>query len=190
MQMLEEQPDGTAATIADAVPLPADARAAEQWSRAAAGPGTGAAVLSAAALAACGGGGGAEVPPPAGPPPSGVDASRFLTQASFGLRDVGEVSALQAQGFEAWLSRQFGLPAASHVSYLEAWAARRGRNQPVEEASYEAIWQQWLTGEDQLRGRVSWALLQIFVISNIAPDIRPFAMSSYMDMLNRNAFGN
>ncbi|MFX8051577.1 DUF1800 family protein, partial [Acinetobacter baumannii] len=53
-----------------------------------------------------------------------------------------------------------------------------------------AVWQQWLTGEDQLRARVSWALLQIFVISNIAPDIRPAAMSSYMDMLNRNAFGN
>ncbi|MFX8156614.1 DUF1800 family protein, partial [Acinetobacter baumannii] len=59
-----------------------------------------------------------------------------------------------------------------------------------EEMSYEAVWQQWLTGEDQLRARVSWALLQIFVISNIAPDIRPAAMSSYMDMLNRNAFGN
>jgi uncharacterized protein (DUF1800 family) len=28
------------------------------------------------------------------------------------------------------------------------------------------------------------------VISNIAPDIRPYAMSSYWDMLNRNAFGN
>ena len=28
------------------------------------------------------------------------------------------------------------------------------------------------------------------VISNIAPDIRPHAMSSYMDLLNRNAFGN
>jgi uncharacterized protein (DUF1800 family) len=32
--------------------------------------------------------------------------------------------------------------------------------------------------------------LQIFVISNVAPDIRAVAMSSYMDMLNRNAFGN
>lgn len=28
------------------------------------------------------------------------------------------------------------------------------------------------------------------VISNIAPDIRPYAMSSYLDLLNRNAFGN
>jgi uncharacterized protein (DUF1800 family) len=56
--------------------------------------------------------------------------------------------------------------------------------------SYEAVWQQWLNGSDQLRGRVTFALGQILVISNIAPDIRPYAMSSYMDMLNRNAFGN
>ena len=56
--------------------------------------------------------------------------------------------------------------------------------------SYEAVWQQWLSGPDQLRGRVSFALGQIMVISNIAPDLRPYAMSSYLDMLNRNAFGN
>jgi uncharacterized protein (DUF1800 family) len=80
------------------------------------------------------------------------------------------------------------------MDYLNS---QRGRDQKPgekpqlsEEMSYEAIWQQWLKGEDQLRARVSWALLQIFVISNIAPDIRPAAMSSYMDMLNRNAFGN
>jgi uncharacterized protein (DUF1800 family) len=37
---------------------------------------------------------------------------------------------------------------------------------------------------------VAFALSEIVVISNIAPDLRPYAMSSYMDMLNRNAFGN
>jgi uncharacterized protein (DUF1800 family) len=51
-------------------------------------------------------------------------------------------------------------------------------------------WQQWLAGADQLRARMSFALSQILVISNIAPDIKPYAMSSYMDLLNRNAFGN
>lgn len=177
------------ATAAPAAAAPATTATLNATASTAASAGLSA--LAAAALAACGGGGSADEPTaPSGPPPSAVDASRFLTQASFGLRSVDDVAALQAQGFEAWLNRQFSLQAASHVSYLDGWAARRGRNRPVEEASYEAIWQQWLTGEDQLRGRVSWALLQIFVISNIAPDIRPYAMSSYMDTLNRHAFGN
>jgi hypothetical protein len=37
---------------------------------------------------------------------------------------------------------------------------------------------------------MSFALSEIFVISNIAPDLDTYAMASYMDMLNRNAFGN
>ena len=148
-----------------------------------------AAVLS---LAACGGGGGATTEPPVArpDPPTAVDATRFLTQATFGLRSLDDVAALQTQGYDAWFNRQFGLPVATHVAYLDAWKLRRNRRTAADEASYEAIWQQWLQGEDQLRGRMSWALLQIFVISNIAPDIRPYAMSSYMDMLNGHAFGN
>ena len=179
-----------------------------------AGPGAGAAAALAAAalLAACGGGGGgggggeAGSPSPATPtqpgggpqpaasPPTRRDAARFLSQSTFGATGPAQVDALVAQGFDAWLTAQFARPAALHLDYLNS---QRGRDQKPgekpylpEEASYEAIWQQWLTGEDQLRARMSWALLQIFVISNIAPDIRPVAMSSYLDMLNRNAFGN
>ncbi|MGM9485608.1 DUF1800 domain-containing protein [Roseateles sp. NT4] len=167
-----------------------------------------AALAAAALLAACGGGGGGSSDPgtatPAAPdptpsappaaPPSRRDAARFLSQASFGATGPAQVDALVSQGFDAWLTAQFARPAALHMDYLNS---QRGRDQMAgetprisEEMSYEAVWQQWLTGEDQLRARVSWALLQIFVISNIAPDIRPAAMSSYMDMLNRNAFGN
>ncbi len=172
-----------------------------------AGPAS-AALAAAALLAACGGGGGGSSDPgtatPATPdptpstppaaPPSRRDAARFLTQASFGATGPAQVDALVAQGFDAWMTAQFAKPAALHMDYLNS---QRGRDQMAgetprisEEMSYEAVWQQWLTGEDQLRARVSWALLQIFVISNIAPDIRPAAMSSYLDMLNRNAFGS
>jgi uncharacterized protein (DUF1800 family) len=122
------------------------------------------------------------------------DASRFLTQATMGIKSLAEIAALQAKGYAAWLDEQFALPAYNHSAYIEG---QRGRdNRPgekktvSEEMSYEAIWQQWLRGADQLRSRVTWALTQIFVISNIAPDIRPVAMSSYMDMLNKYAFGN
>ena len=56
---------------------------------------------------------------------------------------------------------------------LDAQRTRNEKNRATEEMSYEAVWQQWLQGDDPLRARMSWALLQIFVISNIAPDIRP-----------------
>lgn len=125
---------------------------------------------------------------------SAKDAARFLAQATFGPQSVEQIAALQAQGREAWLAAQFALPAFSHSAYLESQRGRdnkAGETKTVsEEMSYEAFWQHWLRGEDQLRARVTWALVQIFVISNIAPDIRPVAMSSYMDVLTRNAFGN
>ena len=162
------------------------------------------AASASALLAACGGGGSgvaSDLPGSGGPPPplqtvppSERDAARFLTQASFGASSPEQIAALQKQGFEAWLFEQFNKPTALHVAYLESQRGRDARpgeaRRVSEEMSYEAVWQQWLQGEDPLRGRMAWALLQIMVISNIAPDIRPHAMSSYMDMLNRNAFGN
>jgi len=180
------------ASLRDGVPEPVPAA------------GVGAAALAAGLLAACGGGGGdgassspdsapgtggtaAPAPPP--PPPSRRDAARFLSQASFGPRSVEEIDAVREQGYAAWLERQFSAPTLGHVAYLEQERSRDDNNKVRDEMSYEAVWQQWLTGEDPLRSRMSWALLQIFVISNIAPDLRPHAMSSYLDLLNQHAFG-
>ncbi len=162
------------------------------------------AASASALLAACGGGGsgvagdlpgsGGPPPPVQTVPPSERDAARFLTQASFGPTSPEQIAALQKQGFEAWLFEQFNKPTALHVAYLESQRGRDARpgeaRRVSEEMSYEAVWQQWLQGDDPLRARMAWALLQVMVISNIAPDIRPHAMSSYVDMLNRNAFGN
>lgn len=149
-------------------------------------------------LSACGGGGSDAESPNTGPaganepraPTSARDAARFLSQAGFGPRSMEEVQSLQRDGFDAWFRAQWEAPVFSHLAYLEQERHRHGRNKASDEMSYEAVWQQWLQGSDVLRSRVSWALLQIFVISNIAPDLRPHAMSSYMDLLNRHAFGN
>ncbi len=126
--------------------------------------------------------------------PSASDAARFLTQASFGMKSVQEVQALREIGYPLWLWEQINTGTMLHTSYLDQQKLRNvgddGKARETEEMSYEAIWQQWLYGADQLRGRVAFALSQIMVISNVAPDIRPYAMSSYMDMLNKNAFGN
>jgi uncharacterized protein (DUF1800 family) len=169
-------------------------------------------------LASCGGGGGSPIPVP-NPPlvfvpaselpgsggarpaepapearPSASDAARFLTQASFGIQSAAQVADTQKKGHALWLWEQFNTGTTLHVSYVDQQQWRnmdsKGRPRPDEEMSYEAIWQQWLYGPDQLRGRMAFALGQIMVISNVAPDIRPHAMSSYMDLLNRNAFGN
>ena len=169
--------------------------------------GTALAAAAAAALAACGGGADSATDSAAQAAaaqsdalgisrvPTVRDATRFLTQATFGVRSVDEVGALRELGFNRWLAAQFALEADSHLAYIEARRKERvARDNPMpracEEDSYEAMWQQWLFGKDVLRARMSWALMQIMVISNIAPDIRPHAMSSYMDMMNRNAFGN
>jgi uncharacterized protein (DUF1800 family) len=126
--------------------------------------------------------------------PSAIDAARFLTQASFGMQSTQDVQTLREKGYPLWLWEQINTGTMLHTSYLDQQKLRnvddKGKACETEEMSYEAVWQQWLFGADQLRGRVSFALSQIMVISNVAPDIRPYAMSSYMDMLNKNAFGN
>lgn len=157
-------------------------------------------VVALAALAACGGSDGPAVDvetlqgsggdAPSAKPTSERDAARLMMQATFGPRSMDEVQAAQQKGAELWLHEQFNLGFDSHVAYLDGSRTRDLDQKVRDEMSYEAVWQQWLNHPGQLRARVSWALLQIMVISNVAPDIRPYAMSSYMDMLNRNAFGN
>lgn len=118
------------------------------------------------------------------------EGARFLTQATFGPTDAAEVEQVRTVGLEQWLNHQFALEAPSHMAYLNQQSPRETDGKPREEMSYEAVWQQWLYSEAQLRARMSFALAQIFVISNVAPDLNARAMSSYFDMLNGNAFGN
>jgi uncharacterized protein (DUF1800 family) len=132
------------------------------------------------------------------PVPSAVaqaknNASRFLAQATFGPR-TADVNALIASGIDVWFAQQFAAAPRSHLTYIEEAKARRiaastdGKGDFQDTDSYQAIWQQWLWGPDQLRARMAFALSEIMVISNTAPDIYPEAMSSYMDTLNKYAF--
>lgn len=122
------------------------------------------------------------------------NAARFLAQATFGP-NAAEINNLVAIGLDAWFTQQFAMPAPSHLQYIDAAKARRlaastdGKADFADSDSYEAIWQQWLWSGDQLRARMSFALSEIMVVSNVAPDLYPEAMSSYMDTLNRHAFG-
>lgn len=116
------------------------------------------------------------------------DASRFLRQATFGAtREY--IEGLIAKGYPTWIEEQFAKPLVSHVettkadpSYIDDYFG----------PTVYSFWKQIFEGEDQLRQRVTFALSQIYVVSqaNKVVGNHPCGVSSYLDMLNRNAFGN
>jgi uncharacterized protein (DUF1800 family) len=124
-----------------------------------------------------------------------ADAWRLLTQASFGPVDA-DVSKVMAGGDAAWLDAQFALPVSA--GYLARWDADNQALQaanPANGASGNSIASQFhyhaLKSNDQLRHRVAFALSEIFVVSSV--ELKGFhsrAIAAYMDMLNRDAFGN
>ncbi len=129
------------------------------------------------------------VPPVAPGPANTQDAARFLTQATFGVTP-NELTRIRRIGFERYLDEQFNAPTTSHLAYLDA-AEQAGENVYVN-STMEAFWKKAVTGNDQLRQRVAFALSEILVISanSSAIGIEPYALSSYMDTLQNNSFGN
>ena len=160
-------------------------------------------------MAACGGGGGgssteaaAPAPttpaptapaPPAAPlvekPATRAQAARFLAQASFGATD-GQIDRLMSVGYAAWIDEQLALPASA--PHRRHWDARDAEIQLAtpgttagQEQVFESFWKQSVTGQDQLRQRVAYALSQIFVISMVDGTVgdNPRAVAAYLDML-------
>jgi len=127
-------------------------------------------------------------------PLSAVDASRFLTQATFGPTD-STVGLLRNIGVDAWLFQQVWHPVmASHRAYVDArLVALRAVNPQAQLNAthvYETFWREAATAPDQLRQRVKLALSEIFVVSMADPAIDVRGAASYFDMLGENAFGN
>ncbi|MDO9235708.1 MAG: DUF1800 domain-containing protein [Aquabacterium sp.] len=130
--------------------------------------------------------------------PSRQEATRFLTQASFGANPQ-EVAHLMAIGYDSWLNEQFAAP-TDPMSHVAAWDAS---NKAVMAANGEqrasrgevsgSFWRQALTGRDQLRQRVAFALSEIFVISvtdSCGDNGYSRGAADYLDMLGRRSFGN
>jgi uncharacterized protein (DUF1800 family) len=128
-------------------------------------------------------------PLPAGPP-SAADASRFLTQATFGPTPE-MIATVQSQGYDAWITAQFAQPIVSHLAYLDALPPiPPDEDRPFWEGR-ESFWKQAVTGPDQLRQRMAFALSEIFVVSAEDSDLYPAEpVNAYLDLLNQNAFGN
>ncbi len=126
------------------------------------------------------------------PTMSMADASRFLTQTTFGP-SYSDIVSLSNSSFESWLNRQYTLPITSMVDYTEAqgWVT----NYPLILAgsANSTMLNVMLTAPDQLRQRVAYALGQIFVVSrDVSNGIheRPVFYLDYHDMLAEHAFGN
>ena len=115
-------------------------------------------------------------------------AARLLTQATWGPT-YAEIHAVAASTADAWITQQFAQPLVPHVRWIDAKAAQ-GFISTAD--TYESFWTQALTGPDQLRQRVAYALSQIMVVSDQQATLAafPYSIAGYYDILNRNAFGN
>ena len=162
------------------------------------------------ALTACSESGGdapATQPPPAQsspPPPPPVDAvtqseaSRLLSQATFGPTSA-EIDAVVSMGMEDWLFSEFAKPPTLHLDDLLALFPNGefldADGDPLPELVFapgDSFWRAAISGDDQLRQRMAFALSQLLVVSdrNDLIGFAPQILAAYMDILTEGAFGN
>jgi uncharacterized protein (DUF1800 family) len=110
---------------------------------------------------------------------TGAVASRFLEQASWGP-SATSIAQVQQSGLPGYLTQQFAAPATVYQT-------------PGPKDDLTFVQKQFfvgaVSGQDQLRQRVSFALSQIMVISAFKIS-DPTAFSLWMNMMQKDAFGN
>jgi uncharacterized protein (DUF1800 family) len=130
-----------------------------------------------------------------------AEAARFLTQATYGPT-LADIQHLRAVGYNTWFNEQFAATQSNEEPYLDWVASLPTNNNVYQQQRVEA----WFINsaslfdpsnpprvhDDQLRQRVALALSEIFVVSdkNAALTFQTWALTSYYDMLARNAFGS
>lgn len=153
-------------------------------------------------LAACGSEGPDQTPAPQGaPPPATVsdnptreDAARFLMQATFGPTEAS-INDLVDSGYSRWFRSQIeadaGIANVDKMRTIQAEFAARGESANAD-ALADLVWTDMIEGQDQLRQRMSFALSQVLVVSYATAEVAETesAVAFYMDVLDRNAFGN
>jgi uncharacterized protein (DUF1800 family) len=137
-----------------------------------------------------------------------ADAARFLEQATFGATDP-DIHQLSMMGYQAWLNQQFAIPATPQVPLvqqelmlnnppcasndLKCNTALFLQNSNDEQFVQNAFWQQAITGNDELRERVRYALSEMLVVSsNNSSGVQnyPRGEANFEDMLGADAFKN
>jgi uncharacterized protein (DUF1800 family) len=120
--------------------------------------------------------------------PTPAEASRFLAQATFGAT-ADDVARVQRIGYEGWLAEQLATPASLQLPYVRANPAEPDY---APNPRMEAWFLNSVTGPDQLRQRVAFALSQVFVVSDRTDALYfyPEALASFYDLLAVHAFGD
>ncbi|HEY5365689.1 MAG TPA: DUF1800 family protein, partial [Casimicrobiaceae bacterium] len=142
------------------------------------------------------------------------DQYRLLTQATFGPTPA-DIASVQSLGVAGWIDNQFAKPQTgypnaryNHIQLSQtpdcASADPAGNAYPANSAFVECVRDQLslnmverdfftnaVSGGDQLRQRVAWALSQILVTSAVEQNLSiAYVMSRYQNILFANAFGN
>jgi len=115
-----------------------------------------------------------------------VAAARFLDQATWGPTPAS-IAQLQQLGIQNWLAAQFALNTSDlpDQAILQSNGNSNNNLAPVQ----AAFFQNTVTGSDQLRQRVAFALSQMWVVS--AVQVTPaYAYPPYWRLFRDNAFGN
>ena len=153
-------------------------------------------------LAACGGGDGGS-PPSAGgaPPPVGgtplpvvnatdietkADAADFLRQAGFGGTE-DKIDALTGGSAVTWVQQQLALSPRGYKANL---ASRLSDDQSKFPQVSQLFYETLLGTDSELRARMTFALSQLFVINGNEFFNEGRALAEWVDILDRNAFGN
>lgn len=138
-------------------------------------------------------------PNPYTSPSTARDTARFLEQTSFGMTPSAYAAALN-KSFRQQLQEQFDAPMTDYPNLAPqpsnsmdgcptGSAATCYRDNYTQFPLQVRFFQNALSGQDQLRQRVAFALSQILVTSGI--DVQqPSSMAVYQRLLLRNSFGN
>ena len=122
---------------------------------------------------------------------SAAEASRFLTQCTFGPT-MATITEVQNLGFAGWLDQQMAMaPFSTLADCRQRLATQKPYSTSGPGAFVESFWTGAFKRPDQLRQRMQFALSQIFVISRTNERVEfeaPLAMVSYYDLLGVGAF--
>lgn len=134
--------------------------------------------------------------PDAGNPGASLaNTARFLEQASFGPTP-SEVARVQNIGIRAYLNEQFAKPISGYPDMeLQPTTVPGTCDSTCQRDNYSnyllqrRFYTRAMYEQDQLRQRVAWALHKMIVVSG-RDVMQPSWMVPYLQILDRNAFGN
>lgn len=130
------------------------------------------------------------------------DSVRFLEQATWGPT-ASDLAHVRSIGYRAYINEQFNAPITNYPT-PDLYPTDSTVGCPTTDANRTvcvtnnysmyplqiAFFQRALTGQDQLRQRVSFALHKILVISGRDLGNMPSWVGPYLQTLDRDAFGN